>query len=74
MSKQTHSQKGAGRQTAKRSARSKVSRAVSEDKRHAMIAEAAYLLAEQRDFQGDAALNDWLRAEEEVNALLSAEE
>lgn len=28
-----------------------------------MIAEAAYLLAEQCGFRGDAALDDWLQAE-----------
>ena len=44
--------------------------AVSDDERHAMIAEAAYLLAERRDFYGDAALDDWLRAEAEINTCL----
>ncbi len=33
-----------------------------------MIAETAYLFAEQRGFQGDVALDDWLRVEAEINA------
>jgi len=47
-------------------------RAMSAEARHAMIAETAYLLAERRGFQGDAALDDWLRAEAEVDGRLSA--
>lgn len=43
---------------------------ISDDERYAMIAEAAYLLAEQRGFGGDAALDDWLRAEAEISARL----
>ncbi len=47
--------------------------AVTEDIRHAMIAEAAYYLAEQRGFGGDAesACADWLEAERTVNQLLA---
>lgn len=33
-----------------------------------MICEQAYFLAEQRGFQGDAALDDWLQAEAKVDA------
>jgi len=33
-----------------------------------MINELAYLIAEQRDFQGDMAMDDWLQAEAEVDA------
>ena len=39
------------------------------DERQRMIAEAAYLIAEQRNFQGDLAFDDWLQAEAEVDAL-----
>ncbi len=39
------------------------------DERQRMIAEAAYLIAEQRNFQGDLAFDDWLQAEMEVDAL-----
>jgi hypothetical protein len=42
----------------------------SPDDRHHMIAEAAYFVSEQRGFQGDQALDDWLQAEAELNALL----
>jgi len=43
---------------------------VSYNQRHRMIATAAYLLAEQRNFQGDQAIDDWLQAETEVDARL----
>lgn len=58
----------------KQSSRKKTSagkaKAVSAETRQRMIAEAAYLLAEQRGFQGGSALADWLQAEAEVNARL----
>ena len=41
---------------------------VSAEQRHRMVAEAAYLIAEQRGFMGDMALSDWLQAEAEVGA------
>lgn len=47
---------------------------VSDDIRHTTIAEAAYLLAEQRGFVGGMELDDWLRAEKKFNARLSASE
>lgn len=40
--------------------------------RYHMIAEAAYFIAEQRGFQGDLSLDDWLQAEAEVNARFAA--
>lgn len=46
--------------------------AVSEDVRRAMIAEAAYLRAEQRGFESGNEVEDWLAAEAEVDALLRA--
>jgi hypothetical protein len=45
---------------------------VSGDARRAMIAEAAYLRAEERGFASGYELEDWLLAEREVDALLSA--
>lgn len=48
-----------------------LSQGVTEEQRHRMIAEAAYLLAEQRNFEGDLVLNDWLQAEAEVGARIS---
>ncbi len=45
---------------------------VTEQRRHYMIAEAAYIIAEQRGFQGDLALNDWLQAEAAVDARFAA--
>ena len=46
--------------------------AVSDEMRRSMIAEAAYLRAEQRGFTVGYELEDWLLAEREVDALLSA--
>ena len=34
-----------------------------------MISERAYLIAEQRGFQGGDAVNDWLAAEAEVDSM-----
>jgi Protein of unknown function (DUF2934) len=46
--------------------------AVSTETRQAMIAEAAYLRAEQRGFASGHEEEDWLLAERDVDALLSA--
>ncbi len=46
--------------------------AISEDVRRGMIAEAAYLRAEQRGFAPGGEDADWLAAEAEVDALLKA--
>lgn len=45
---------------------------VSEDARRAMIAQAAYLRAEQRGFAPGGEIEDWMAAEAEVDALLRA--
>ena len=37
---------------------------------HRMISEAAYYLAEKRKFASGLALDDWLRAEQAVRAVL----
>jgi hypothetical protein len=39
---------------------------------HRMISEAAYYLAEKRDFQPGKAMDDWLAAELEVRHLLTS--
>ncbi|MDP9065096.1 MAG: DUF2934 domain-containing protein [Pseudomonadota bacterium] len=44
---------------------------VSESERRAMIAAAAYLRAEQRNFAGGHEVDDWLAAEAEINTRLS---
>lgn len=43
---------------------------ISLQRRQEMVAEAAYLRAEQRGFTGGDALEDWLAAEREVDLLL----
>jgi hypothetical protein len=40
--------------------------------RHALIAEAAFLIAQERGFAPGHELNDWLAAEREVDQGLSA--
>lgn len=67
MKKQTRK----GKKTGNEDAHHELMVSVSTQERHCMVAEAAYLLAEQRGFQGDSALADWLRAETEVNTRLS---
>ncbi len=42
------------------------------EQRESMIAEAAYYRAEKRGFAPGATLEDWLAAEEEINALIDA--
>lgn len=56
---------------AKRSS-SSASAAVTADARRAMIAENAYLRAEERGFTPGSEEADWLAAEQEVDALLRA--
>jgi len=44
---------------------------VPAERRHEMIARAAYYRAERRHFQGGDPVADWLYCEKEVDALLS---
>jgi hypothetical protein len=46
--------------------------ALSVEDRRGMIAQAAYLYAEQRGFTGGDPVQDWLRAEAEVDAALAS--
>jgi len=41
---------------------------IAPEERQRVINEMAYLIAEQRHFQGDMAVDDWLQAEAEVDA------
>jgi hypothetical protein len=43
---------------------------VSTEERHAMIAVAAYYLAEQRGFPGSGALDDWINAERHIDHMI----
>jgi hypothetical protein len=45
---------------------------ITPEERQNMIEEEAYLIAEQRGFEGDMALDDWLRAEAIVDARSEA--
>jgi len=44
---------------------------LTREERYGMIAELAYCIAEERGFQGERMLDDWLQAEAQVDALLS---
>jgi hypothetical protein len=44
---------------------------ITPEERQRMIAETAYHIAQQRGFQGDKAMADWLQAEAEVDARFS---
>ena len=76
MAQQTQrSKKPAKKQPAARKTTAKATAAQQEaaqgttpEQRQQHIAEAAYLIAEQRGFEGDRALDDWLQAEAEVDA------
>ena len=46
---------------------------IDTEHRQRLIAEAAYLIAEQRGFQGGDAAEDWARAEQQVNHRLMQE-
>jgi hypothetical protein len=71
--KATTAKQGAARSAAKgATARSQAEGGLEQEERHRMITEAAYLIAEQRGFQGDMALDDWLQAEAEVEAKFAA--
>lgn len=45
---------------------------VTREERHSLIAEAAYLRAEQRGFSGGDPVEDWLLAEQEIDARIQA--
>jgi len=49
-------------------------RSVSAEKRELMIAEAAYYLSERRGFGAGREMEDWLLAEQQVDAVLSGGE
>lgn len=44
--------------------------AIDQESRRAMIATAAYFRAEKRDFVPGGELDDWIRAEAEIDSLL----
>ena len=48
------------------------STSVGPEERQRLICEAAYRIAEQRGFQGNMALDDWLQAEAEVDAQFAS--
>lgn len=52
--------------------RAKKANGVSAEERRRLIAEAAYFKAERRGFPEGSALEDWIEAEAEIDALLDA--
>ena len=65
--KKTTSKKAAGKKAA---ARRRPSKPITAQRRHELVAQAAYFRSESQGFLGDAAA-DWLAAEAEVDARLA---
>ena len=53
---------------------SRASMAISSDQRQKMIETAAWLRAEQRGFNGDCCIDDWLLAEAEIDDMLNRDQ
>lgn len=69
--KKAASPKAPAKKTAPPRARLDTKSAVTAEERHAMIAVAAYLRAENRGFVGGDPASDWLAAEAEIDQILS---
>ena len=74
VSKKPTAKKKASKKVSKKvagsSAKSSSGKALSHEQRHAMIREAAYYLAEQRGFDGESDMDDWLAAEAFIDSQL----
>jgi hypothetical protein len=46
--------------------------AIQPEERHRLIEVAAYYIAERRGFQGASSDDDWLQAEQEIDAMIAA--
>ena len=55
-----------------RTAAAKTDSKIDVEKRHALIAEAAYLRSERRGFEPGHEVEDWLAAEAEIDLALTA--
>ena len=70
----THRTRNAGKITLPKPAlvrkASAAPQSLSDEQRHAMIAEAAYYMAERRGFESGRELEDWLLAEGQLAALI----
>lgn len=49
----------------------KIAGSISDELRHAWVAEAAYFIAERRGFRGGSPEDDWCQAEVEIAQLLA---
>lgn len=77
MAQQTQSQKGTSAKKQTAAAKAVLTGPMEkpqqeQQERHHLIAEAAYRIAEQRGFQGNREMDDWLQAEAEVKARFEA--
>lgn len=66
------SKQSAEKSSAAKATKQAEAQSFSPDDRFRMIAEAAYLKAEQRGFQGGNEMSDWLQAEAEVDARFAS--
>ncbi len=74
---QIGTKKGSKKSAAKgrqRAAKKTVKAIISGTQRHNLISEAAYLKAEQRGFEGDVAIRDWLEAEAYIDSMYQIED
>ena len=55
------------RQGTSRNMKTATAKNLSTEQRHQMISDKAYYIAEQRGFNGDAAMQDWLQAERQID-------
>lgn len=58
--------------TAKKTPKDQAAPPITSEQRHQLIAEAAYLRAERRGFSGGDPNQDWMEAEKEIDAALTA--
>ncbi len=55
----------------KKAVRKSKSTEISPEERHRMIAEAAYFMAKERNFEMGDQASDWLKAELEIDAFIN---
>lgn len=61
----------AAKTTAGKAAKKPAAAEITPEQRHQLIAEAAYLRAESRSFDAGDPIDDWLQAEQEIDARLT---
>ncbi len=68
--KKAVTKKSVKKASVKKAASKKAVKTISYQQRYQMIAEAAYLLAEQQNFRADSELDNWLAAEAQIDGWI----